>query len=589
MSEVQAHALAPDDPALEREWRRLEQAGGVSSPFQTWSWFSAIRDHADSFGDLTVIAAVQNEITIGLLAIEIVESRRRLRTLQNPGQDWIVPDHVDVIATEEHLSAAACAMADWMMSNRRWDVLDLDGFRHTSPLVPALLERRRPVAQVTQSMDTEKCPQVRLEAGHDPLESRSQSARKKIRRDLRRLEANGGHTGEITQSAVESHAAMQFTAQFVREKFGADASLFNSDERHDFVVDLVERLQTNGQLRWFATRLDDEMVATDAVLVHNGRFHTYMGVRRDTDILDSPGTINLLTILRTARAEGRLDVDLLRGDHAWKDRVATGQIVDVRVRVARLRARTVFELAARKLGHGYHVLNDRTRGSHPNLRARVASAVERRVLDIQRAQVLTLSLASATHETPRPPSEVRITKLVGEESDDSEWHAAFGAKEFESIRQQRLRGDSCYVAWIGDSLASYLWVSTTPHRDPYAGTRINLSCAEAYIYDVRTVAEAQRRGLARLLVQHALADMESAGITVVHAIVDNWNTASLRLFGAFGFGSSGSVSSARILGRYAVQLPATAKPRTSLCSARRPMNRPTVAQKAPDSPSSEDH
>ena len=31
-----------------------------------------------------------------------------------------------------------------------------------------------------------------------------------------------------------------------------------------------------------------------------------MGVRSDTDILDSPGTVNLLTILRTAGAEGCL-------------------------------------------------------------------------------------------------------------------------------------------------------------------------------------------------------------------------------------------------------------------------------------------
>ena len=199
------------------------------------------------------------------------------------------------------------------------------------------------------------------------------------------------------------------------------------------------------------------------------------------------------------------------------------------------------------------------------------SAIERRVLDIQRARVLTLSLESATQRPPRPPSEVRITRLVGEESDDSEWRVAFGPEEFESIRQQCMRGDICYVAWIGNSLASHLWVSTTPHDDPYSGIRINLRRGEAYIYDVRTVADAQRKGLARLLLQHALAAMESNQITTVHAVVDNWNTASLRLFKSFGFESSGSVSSARILGRYAVQIPATAKPRTCLCNAARSM------------------
>ena len=77
------------------------------SPFQTWSWFSAIKDHPDAFGDLSVIAAVQNGVAVGLLAVEIVESRWRLRTLQSPGQDWIIPDHVDVIASEEHRSTAA--------------------------------------------------------------------------------------------------------------------------------------------------------------------------------------------------------------------------------------------------------------------------------------------------------------------------------------------------------------------------------------------------------------------------------------------------------------------------------------------------
>lgn len=588
MSNVQAHALAPDDPALERDWRRLEQAGGVASPFQTWSWFSAIKDHADSFGDLTVISAVQNDVALGLLAIEIVESHRHLRTLQNPGQGWIFPDHIDVIAAEAHRSAAARAIADWIFSNRGWDVLDLDGLRPTSPLVSALLDRRRPRTQLAQTLEAEKCPQLRLEADRDPLESRSQSARKKIRRDLKLLEANGGRTGEITQSPDESGAALQFTAQIARERFGADASLFNSDERSRFISDLVERLRTAGQLRWFATRLEDELIATDAVLVHNGQFHTYMGVRGDTDILDSPGTINLLTILRTACAEGCLDVDLLRGDHPWKERVATGQIVDVRVRIARLRPRTVVEFAARKFAHRYRVLNDRSRGGHPSFRSRVDSAIERRVLDIQCARVLTLSLPSARYDPPRPPSEVRITRHVGEESDDPQWRVAFDPKNFESIRQQFSRGDTFYAAWIGDSLASYLWVSTTPHGDPYSGIRINLRRGEAYIYDVRTFAEAQRKGLARLLIQHALEEMGPTKITAVHAVVDNGNTASLRLFESFGFESSGSVSSARILGRYGIQIPGSARPRTSLCGSARPMVS-TAALKSPPSQSNEAH
>lgn len=569
MSDVQARALGPDDPALEREWKRLEQSGGVPGPFQTWSWFSAIRDHRSLFGNLTVIAAVQDDVTIGLLAIEIVESGWHLRTLQSPGQDWIVPDHVDVIASAEHRAAAARAIADWMISNRRWDVLDLDGLRRTSPLVSALTDRRRPLTRFTQTMDSEECPQLRLPVDRDPLASRSHTTRKKIRRDLKRLEANGGHTGEITESAVESSDAMQVTIRRVCEKFGADASLFNSEGRREFFVDLVERLRTAGQIRWFTTGLKDELIATEAVLVHDGRFHNYLGTCRDTDILESPGTVTNLTLLRAAHAEGRLDIDLLRGNHPWKARLATGQIVDVRVRIARPRARTGFEFAARKLSHRYRVLSDRSRGSHPNLRSRVNSAIERRLLDIQRAQVLTLSLESRQAWASPAPSDLRIIRLVGNESDDSEWRAAFGSEQFGSMRQQRERGDICYAAWIGSSVASYLWVSTTPHRDPYSGIHINLAGGEAYIYDVRTVADAQRRGLARLLLQYALADVELTEIATVHAVVDNWNTASLRLFGSLGFESSGSVSSARILGRYAIQIPATARPRTSLCSAAR--------------------
>ena len=108
-----------------------------------------------------------------------------------------------------------------------------------SPLVSALLDRRRSVTQVAQTMDSAKCPQLRLEADRDPLESRSQSARKKIRRDFNRLEANGGRSGEITQSAVESRAALH-TIQIARERFGLNVSLFDTDERSKFVCDLVE-------------------------------------------------------------------------------------------------------------------------------------------------------------------------------------------------------------------------------------------------------------------------------------------------------------------------------------------------------------
>lgn len=589
MSVVQARALSIDEPAVEREWRRLEQAGGVSSPFQTWSWLSTIKDHADAFGDLTVVAAVQNDVVIGLLAVEIFESRWRLRTLQAPGQDWIVPDHLDVVGAEEHRSVAACAIADWIFANRGWDVLDLDGLRRTSPLVSAVLARRRPVAQFAQKTDAATCPQVGLETGRDPLESRSQRTRKRIRRDLKRLADNGGRSGEITQSAGESRAAMLFQIQTVRDKLGADAAVFNSDQRREFFVDLAERLRTAGELRWFATQVEGEFVAAEAALVQNGQFYNYMGAYKNTDAIRSPGTITALNMYRTASVEGCVNVDLLRGEHPYKFEFATGQIVDVRVRIARLRARTLFGYAIVKLPHGYHVLKDRSRGSHPNLRSRVGSAIERRVLDIQRARVLTLSLESATHEPPCPPKKVSITRHAGEVSNDTELSVAFGSSDSESIRQQRLRGDVCYAAWIDNSLASYLWVSTAPHRDPYSGSHINLRCGEAYIYDLRTIPEARRKGLARLLLQHALSEMKSPEITTVHTIVDNWNTASLRLFDSFGFESSGSVSSARILGRYAVQIPTSAKPRASLCNAARPMGRPTAAQKPPFSQSNEAH
>ena len=94
-------------------------------------------------------------------------------------------------------------------------------------------------------------------------------------------------------------------------------------------------------------RTGRRLYVVDAVLTHNGRFHTYGRAAIHGYILDSPGTASR-TILRTAGAEGCRTSTHCGAIILEKESVATGEIVDVCVRICPPTAPTLFEFASRR-------------------------------------------------------------------------------------------------------------------------------------------------------------------------------------------------------------------------------------------------
>ena len=101
-------------------------------------------------------------------------------------------------------------------------------------------------------------------------------------------------------------------------------------------------------------------------------------------------------------------------------------------------------------------------------------------------------------------------------------------KRFESDRR-------CYAAWVGDTLASYGWVSFNEESIGELNLRIKLLPGEAYIWDCATLPAWRQRHLYSALLTYILGELRSDGNCRVWIGADLENTVSQRGIERAGF------------------------------------------------------
>ncbi|MBW3602602.1 MAG: GNAT family N-acetyltransferase [Actinobacteria bacterium] len=326
-------AVTPGDPALRAVWRGLQDQGAVCSPFLSWEWFSALFDQPDLAGGVRVLVVRDASRPLGLLPLEWVRGARGLRTVGIPGWRWLAPDHLDVVAAAGQRRFVARSVAHDLARRREWDVLDLDGLDADGCLAAAVRGLLRPPRLLPRAPEPVAAPYVDVRSRPRERLLTSRKLRSQVRRTLREAEAaGGGFRTERDPGRVE--ASLDELMHLHNARLGSVSAVFATAARRRFHRLAARRLAEAGHARVYRLATGSGPAALAYALAWGDRLSLYtMGV--DPTAALSPGMTLVGQALAGAADEGFAELDLLRGEEAYKLRVASDVRRDVRLRVLR--------------------------------------------------------------------------------------------------------------------------------------------------------------------------------------------------------------------------------------------------------------
>jgi CelD/BcsL family acetyltransferase involved in cellulose biosynthesis len=330
---------------VEREWRSLQAAAGVPCPFLTWEWCSALLHEPETAATTEVWLASLAGTTLGLFPVQTVRTGG-LRTLGPAGWQWLAPDHLDVVAPADTAEAAAQAIWRAVLSATDIDVIDMDGLSGEGALTTAMLGSSRSnlrLRALRRPIERSNVPYIDLVAAQ-PL--RSRSLRSQVGRGQRMVERDGG-VFEVLTEPDDVAAALPTLMRLHQQRFGSASAVFATAERRAAHLAAATHLAASGSARIYRLRAGSVDLALLYALQHRSSL-LYYNAGMQADGAFSPGRTLLGLVTNSAAAEGFTELDLLRGDHAYKARFATGARTDVRIRVVRATVRSARAVVRRR-------------------------------------------------------------------------------------------------------------------------------------------------------------------------------------------------------------------------------------------------
>uniref|UniRef100_I2Q327 Protein involved in cellulose biosynthesis (CelD) n=1 Tax=Desulfovibrio sp. U5L TaxID=596152 RepID=I2Q327_9BACT len=309
-----------DLPALSDAWPELLRQGG-HTPFQEWSWHRAWWEHlGPGLGQAPFFMTAWEGGR--LRAVVPLAVAKEGSVLQWSAAE--VSDYCDVVQAEGAGEVVAAAM-DKAFSRFRGDAVRLRQLRPESRALAALAGKKR----FSRAEDV-ACPHLVLHAAG--YAGWVETANRKDMADANRLRRRLGEIGEVGLAEVaEASAVAPFVGALIADKRewldrrGA-GNLLCSEAGERFLADAAGGMPA-GMAHPAALTCGGEGIARYLSFVGNGRYHYYLGSWNYAWKRFAPGRLLMLDLIRWAHENGCREFDLLRGEEAYKDSVATGATV----------------------------------------------------------------------------------------------------------------------------------------------------------------------------------------------------------------------------------------------------------------------
>jgi CelD/BcsL family acetyltransferase involved in cellulose biosynthesis len=315
--------------AIAGDWERLHSEAAVASIFNSWMWQYAWSDIYGHGQPLRILVASRGGAIVGILPLYIQTVAmlglpvRRLRVIGSGGDTN--PDDLGPFFAKGCEAAAAAALARAVLTMKGIDVVELSDIDSRSPLPSAMkLEAQRMQLECTLGQ-SEKIAYVELAGDWKTYLGSVSGHRRWHILSLRRKLADAHPTRFfVWQDAATLDRALDKLAELHRRRWGAASKSFASAEYMALHRAAMRECLERGWLRLYCLEIGGELAAM--LYCYRFRRHIFM-VQAGFDPAYarlSPGHVLLGHALEHAIGEGNAVFDFLRGQHGYKQLLATG-------------------------------------------------------------------------------------------------------------------------------------------------------------------------------------------------------------------------------------------------------------------------
>lgn len=318
--------------ALAGVWDGLQERAAVSSVFVSWVWqYEWWRVYGRGQA-LRILVAEQAGEAIGILPLYLQAVTvlgvgvKKLRLIGTGGDTY--PDDLGPLLAAGHESVAATLLAAEIARSADWDVLELSDIDSQSVFPDTLARMACELGLEHTKVRAERIVYLRLPATWDAFlmslhggrRSRMRSARKKLASAHRTrffVWEDGASLDQCVDRLIELHRKRW-------ESSGASDS-FATREYCDFHRAAIKACHGRGWLRMHCLEVSGKVAA----ILYCYRFRNRVFLMQagfDPELARfKPGSVLLGYAIEHAIAEGNEVLDFLRGEHRYKNELATGE------------------------------------------------------------------------------------------------------------------------------------------------------------------------------------------------------------------------------------------------------------------------
>lgn len=323
----------PGFAALGPSWEAVQQDAETTSIFASFDWQYLWWKSYGRGRPLRLLKVTEGARIVGLLALYVDRQGmmkwpvRQLRFVGCGGDT--APDDLGPVMVARRQHEIARALARAILELPDWDVLLLSDMSPQCAFAKAIQEAAGRGLLHCRSGRSERIVYIDLPATHDAwLASLSSNRRYQMRKARKRLYQAHPARFFVWNDASTLDEAVERLAQLHRKRWsrlGEVSHGFRSPEYLAFHKAVMKACLLRDRLRLYCLEVKGEVVAMsyfyrfrDVVYLMQGGF--------DPDLVDlKPGQVLLGHIIEHAIGEKQRMLDFLRGEHRYKDELATGE------------------------------------------------------------------------------------------------------------------------------------------------------------------------------------------------------------------------------------------------------------------------
>lgn len=312
--------------ALRHEWPALAARARTANAFSSWTFLNAWWDHFGA-GRTPRIYELRRPDgrLVAVVPLYVEERRGRLgsfRVLSNVGYgDVVNPDFLDAIVEKGAESDVAQALREHLIRDDGWDHAELSELEPDGSLVRIAQELADQLGWDVTVERRSLCPTIPLPQSFETFLARQNPHfRQQLRRYRRKIEKDLRVRWKRVGEDVDVGTGILAITRLHQERMEATERGGNFKRRayREFHRDLAERMAVSGELFFWLLYSECQPIATHYGLLSGGVYYGYQMGFAPRYQRWSPGHYMTGVVLEMLIERGAHEMNLLRGDDAWK-------------------------------------------------------------------------------------------------------------------------------------------------------------------------------------------------------------------------------------------------------------------------------